>query len=79
MTEKEFKKQLEFVANFSKTVPIGINDTQISVVTFSCDAHVEFYLNQHENKTSLYDAIMNVTYKPGITRTEEGLKVVNPL
>jgi hypothetical protein len=22
---------------------------------------------------------MNVTYKPGITRTEEGLKVVNPL
>jgi hypothetical protein len=76
MTEQEFNKQLEFVANFSNTVPIGPRDFQISVVTFSSDAHVEFYLNQYKDNVSLHDAIMNVTYKRGITRTDKGLEKV---
>jgi hypothetical protein len=76
MTEQEFTKQLEFVANFSSNVPIGPRDFQISVVTFSTDANVEFYLNQHKDNVSLHDAIMNVTYKYGITRTDKGLEKV---
>ena len=76
MTEQEFNKQLEFVANFSSTVPLGPRDFQISVVTFSSHAHVEFYLNQYRDNTSIHDAIMNITYKRGITRTDEGLKKV---
>ncbi|XP_053375140.1 fibropellin-3-like [Mercenaria mercenaria] len=74
MTEKEFKKQLEFIANFSSKVPIGPRDFQISMVTFSFHAHVEFYLNQYTDNSSLIDAVMNITYKPGSTRTDEGLK-----
>jgi hypothetical protein len=77
MTEREFKKQLEFVANFSSKVPIGPHDFQISVVTFSTNAHVEFYLNQYKDNVSLHDAIMKVKYKRGTTRTDKSLKAVN--
>ncbi|XP_060605528.1 transmembrane cell adhesion receptor mua-3-like [Ruditapes philippinarum] len=76
MSEQEFTKQLEFVANFSSKVPIGPRDFQISVVTFSTDANVEFYLNQYKDNVSLHDAIMNVNYKYGITRTDKGLEKV---
>ncbi|XP_060605531.1 collagen alpha-3(VI) chain-like, partial [Ruditapes philippinarum] len=76
MTRQEFNKQLEFVANFSSKVPIGPHDFQISVVTFSTNAHVEFYLNQYKDNVSLHDAIMKVKYKRGTTRTDKGLKAV---
>lgn len=76
MTQEDFQKQLDFVANFSGRVPIGPRDFQISVVTFSSEAHLEFYLNQFSDNTSVIEAVRNITFKPGTTRTDLGLETV---
>lgn len=76
MLESQFHKQLEFVANFTDNVIVGPRDFQISVITYSFDAHVEFFLNQYTNNVTLKDAIFNVTYKPGATFTDKGLEKV---
>ncbi|KAL3856724.1 hypothetical protein ACJMK2_011447 [Sinanodonta woodiana] len=73
-TELNFMKQLEFVSNFTNHVLIGPNDTQISVITFSSDAIVEFDLTTHTNNISLNKAIQNIKFNPGITRTDKALQ-----
>lgn len=77
MTEKQFHTQLEFVANFSNKVSIGPNDVRISVITFSSYACVEFDLDMSKDNTSVINAVLNITYKPGVTRTDRALEKVN--
>ncbi|KAL3856721.1 hypothetical protein ACJMK2_011444 [Sinanodonta woodiana] len=73
-TELNFMKQLEFVSNFTDHILIGPNDTQISIITFSSDAIVEFDLATHNNSISLKKAIQSIKFNPGITRTDKALQ-----
>ena len=76
MTEPQFNKQLEFVSNFTDEIELGHRDFQISVITYSFDAHIEFDLDQYNESVTLKEAIANITYKPGITNTHLGLEAV---
>ncbi|KAK3587125.1 hypothetical protein CHS0354_006768 [Potamilus streckersoni] len=73
-TEQNFMKQLDFLSNFTDHVLIGPNDTQISVITFSSEALVEFNLTIYDNEKSLKTAIKSIKFKPGITRTDKALQ-----
>ena len=76
MTEEQFQKQLDFVANFTSHVTVGPDDFQIGVVTFSFKAHVEFYLNNYTDNADVQSAIKGITYKPGATFTNKALDKV---
>ncbi|KAK3582743.1 hypothetical protein CHS0354_039787 [Potamilus streckersoni] len=73
-TEENFRKQLDFVSNFTDQVLIGPNDTQICVITFSSDVHLEFDFYTHRNNVTLKAAIQGLKFKPGITRTDKALQ-----
>ncbi|KAK3583737.1 hypothetical protein CHS0354_022771 [Potamilus streckersoni] len=73
-TEQNFMNQLHFVSNFTDHVLIGPNDTQLSVITFSSEALVEFDLNTYDNKTTVNAAIQSIKFRPGITRTDKALQ-----
>lgn len=77
MTKKQFHTQLQFVANFSTKVSIGPDDVRMSVITFSSSACVELSFNESKDNTSVIDALMNIAYKPGATRTDRALEKVN--
>ena len=76
MTESQFKKQLEFVSNFTDEINLGDRDFQISVITYSTNAQIKFYLNQYRDNITLKEAIANITFKPGTTYTHLGLEAV---
>ncbi|KAK3583656.1 hypothetical protein CHS0354_021394 [Potamilus streckersoni] len=73
-TEENFKKQLDFVSNFTDHVLIGPNDTQVSIITFSFEAYLEFDVSRYNNNATLKAAIQSVQFKPGITRTDKALQ-----
>ncbi|KAH3769196.1 hypothetical protein DPMN_170444 [Dreissena polymorpha] len=59
--KKEFKIQLDFVANFSQAFDIGLNNVRIGVVTFESEPRTVFNLTKHNNKEDLYNAIAQIT------------------
>ncbi|XP_063416174.1 collagen alpha-3(VI) chain-like [Mytilus trossulus] len=67
VTETEFLHSIDFIYNLTELFAIGQNDTLVSILTFSSSARVEFALNDHENKTSLLEAISSLKS----LRTEE--------
>ncbi|XP_060581930.1 collagen alpha-4(VI) chain-like, partial [Ruditapes philippinarum] len=71
-----FKKQLDFVSNFTNGYDIGPDKVQIGVVTFASSPHNAFYLNTYNDKPSLVNGIQNVPYKSGGTSTDDALKYV---
>ena len=76
MLEHQFRKQLQFVANFTDHVQVGPRDFQISVITFSTDARIEFYLNDYTDNITLKEALGRIQFKPGVTFTDKGLSQV---
>lgn len=72
----DFKTQLLFVANFSETFEIGPKYVQVGVVTFATLPHNEFNLNRYNNKGDLVNAIRNIRYIAGSTRTDLALQYV---
>ncbi|KAL3857659.1 hypothetical protein ACJMK2_012303 [Sinanodonta woodiana] len=68
-----FMKQLSFIKDFVKTVYIGPTFVQVSVITFSFDATVEFDLTSYTDNSSMLAAIDNIEYKPGATYTGAAL------
>ena len=76
MQEQQFRQQLQFVSNFTDHVHVGPHDLQISVIKFSTEAWVEFYLNDHPDNETLKDAIQKIKFKAGATLTDKGLNLV---
>ncbi|KAK3589597.1 hypothetical protein CHS0354_043058 [Potamilus streckersoni] len=64
-----FNKQLKFIKDFVKSVYIGPTYVQVSVITYSFDATVEFKWTTHNDNSSVLDAIDNIKYKSGPTYT----------
>ncbi|KAK3598970.1 hypothetical protein CHS0354_024642 [Potamilus streckersoni] len=70
---ENFNKQLNFIKDFVQSVYIGPNYVQVSVITFSFNATVEFDLTSHQDNSSILAAIDNIEYKPGATYTGSAL------
>lgn len=64
---------LAFVKEFTTFFTIGVNDTRVGVVTFASSAQVAFHLNAHSTHSAVEQAIDNIAYVRGDTRTSSGL------
>lgn len=72
-----FQLQNQFVAKFVEGFDIGINKTQVAVITFSTGVVVEFYLNAFHDKIHLLESIKNINYShSGLTMTNRALNAV---
>ncbi|KAK3587077.1 hypothetical protein CHS0354_014950 [Potamilus streckersoni] len=69
-----FNKQLDFIKEFVKSVYIGPTFVQVSVITFSFHARVEFNLTKYLENQTLLDAIDQIQYNPGSTNTGSALR-----
>lgn len=76
MTETDFRKQLDFISQFVDRLAIGQRDFQMSVITFSFESKIEFYLGEHDTNVSMKQALDAVEYRPGATLTHKGLESV---
>jgi collagen type VI alpha len=72
----DFTKQLEFVKKFANSFDIGPNNVQIGVTLFSNGVTNEFWMNDHNTKQKLINAIDRIIYTGGTTRTDLGLKYI---
>lgn len=64
---------LRFVRDFSKLFEIGPDQTRIGVIQFSDTVRKEFDMNQFSTRQSLENAITNIPYLTGLTRTGEAI------
>jgi len=71
---EDFEKQKEFIINVTSVFDIGPNNSQISVVTFDSDVHLQFYLDAYDDKDNLIEAINRTKYTPGNTMTDKALE-----
>lgn len=71
-----FQKQKDFIVKFANAFDIGPNNVQIGVTTFSTAVHHQFYMNAHQDKASLVQAIKNIPYQSGSTYTDKAIKYV---
>ncbi|GFR74758.1 collagen alpha-6(VI) chain [Elysia marginata] len=71
-----FKKQLSFVKNLVANLNIGPQAVKVGLVTFSDDAHLQFNLDDHVDKSILQLALGFVPYQSGSTNMASGLNYV---
>lgn len=72
-----FQLQNQFVAKLVEGFDIGINSTQVAVITFSSEVVVEFYLNAIHDKQQLLESIKHINYShSGLTMTHRALNSV---
>jgi len=71
-----FAQELQFVSSFAAHLPIGVNDIQIGVTTFSTLTHPQFNLNNYHDSASLIHAILHIPYQSGGTNTGEAITYV---
>ena len=73
---RRFPKVLEYVASVVQELTIGPNATQVSLVSYSDTATMEFHLNQYSAMDDLIAAIKQVPYQAGKTNTSGGIRVM---
>ena len=69
-----FQTMLTFVRNFALQFPIGPQNVQFSVVTFSSDISPQFYFNTYQTRNQVIHAIRGTKYLGTGTNTSEALK-----
>lgn len=70
--EANFRKQLQFISNFTQQFKIGLNQTRVALLTFSTTVHNQFYLNEYTTATEVLDRINATAYPNGETNTHAG-------
>jgi len=71
-----FRKQLEFVSNFTSQFEIGPNNTRVSLLTYATDVQNQFFLNQFSTKPEVFSHINRTHYPNGETNTHLALQFV---
>lgn len=71
-----FHHALDFVRKIISQLMIGPNKSQIALISYSTHAKIEWYLDSYSTKQEVLNAIANVHYKGGSTRTHEALEAV---
>lgn len=73
---KDFRKMIDYVGYVVEQFSIGPHQTQVAIVSFSSQSHLEFPLNAYDNKRDLMYAISSLPYIYGDTNTAAGLRTV---
>ena len=68
-----FQTMLTFVKNFALQFPIGPNNVQFSIVTFSSDVAPQFYFNTYNSRHGVIRAIQRTNYLGTGTNTSAAL------
>ncbi|XP_062581120.1 collagen alpha-4(VI) chain-like [Saccostrea cucullata] len=68
-----FKKELNFTADFMKGFQIGKQHVQFGLVTYSSYARNQFYFNTYNDLQSILHKLDTISYTGGSTHTESGL------
>lgn len=75
--EANFQLLNQFVAKLVEGFDIGINNTQVAVITFASTVVTELYLNAFHDKIQLLESTKHNNYShPGITMTHKALRTV---
>ncbi|CAD6188433.1 unnamed protein product [Caenorhabditis auriculariae] len=67
---------LRFLSEFTDLFDIAPDKTRVSVVQYSDQIRHEFGLNENSDRRSLHDAIRNIQYLTGLTRTGAAIEHV---
>lgn len=70
---ENFKKELNFTAEFIKGFQVGPQHVQFGLVTFSNYGRSEFYFNTYKDLQSILHKLETINYSGGSTHTESGL------
>ena len=73
ISRRDWNTTLQFVANVASLFEIGPDDVQVAFVIFSDVATVEWSLTRYPDKTTLINAIYNVSYIGSSTNLNDGL------
>jgi len=76
MNPENFQEELKFVNGVIRSLAIGPNDVQVSVITFSTEARFEFALNKYLESTSLQRAVSILKWTKGDTYTNLALDMM---
>jgi len=63
--QKNFTRQLEFISDLVGTFDIGPSATQIGLITFSTNPHVQFNMNSYSTKKEIQNALTRVPWTMG--------------
>ncbi|XP_005090541.2 collagen alpha-1(XX) chain [Aplysia californica] len=74
MSEKDFKKELDFAARIAGNLDIGESGTRVSLMQFSTSARSQFCFGDYYNKDDLIKAIKETPFKRGLTFTHMALE-----
>ena len=66
----------QFVYDTVNGFDIGVEDTQVGVISYSSSATARFYLNTYQDKSSLLTAIDNLPYNGGGTNTAAAIDLL---
>ncbi|KTG06412.1 hypothetical protein cypCar_00047505 [Cyprinus carpio] len=58
-----------FLGMFIRSFTVGSNQTRIGLVQYSGDPRIEWHLNTHSTKEAVINAVVNIPYRGGSTRT----------
>ena len=72
-----FKIIREFLTSLAKSLPIGYNETRISIINFSTDADKVLNLLEGTDTQRVLSAIRDMPYQQGNTYTNLALKLAN--
>ena len=70
---------IRFIKNVVNYFTIGEDNTRVGFVAYEGSAHIEFDLNDHLTQQSLIEAIDNIRYRGGGTRTGRALTSANTI
>ena len=55
---------LDFVTTMVDGFPIGVNGTQVGVITFDSQVYLQFHLNRYHTKIDIENAVSQIRYLP---------------
>ncbi|XP_052802582.1 cartilage matrix protein-like [Mya arenaria] len=62
VSSEGFQKIKDFIGQFLTLFPVGPSETQIGIMVFGDDAHIEFHLNAHGSAADVTNAIQNIRF-----------------
>ncbi|XP_062597477.1 uncharacterized protein LOC134258895 [Saccostrea cucullata] len=74
LSQDDFTRAKLFMNQIVDSFNIASDKTRVSVVTYSNNPHIEFYLNSYTSKSPLKSAIQNLPFRPGSTNTAGALQ-----
>ncbi len=66
----------QFVKDLVKEADVDRGSTQIGIISYSTEVHVQFHLNKYHSLSAMLKAVDEIPYRHGSTNTADSLKVL---